>query len=94
VSSGETGELGLAYGRQVLVKDPLLEEFHCHMMRFYGQLGNRSGLVRQHQHFSTVLADELGVEPMPEKQQLYQALLSGRTAWSRIIEEIAGVRMR
>jgi two-component SAPR family response regulator len=73
-------ETALAYGRQVLVKDPLLEEVHCQMMRYYGQLGDRSGLVRQHQQFSTVLADELGIEPMQETQQLYQALLSGQTA--------------
>jgi two-component SAPR family response regulator len=73
-------EQALAYGRQVLVKDPLLEEVHCQMMRYYGQLGDRSGLVRQHQQLRTVLADELGIEPMPETQQLYQALLSGQLA--------------
>ena len=78
--SEETGELGLAYGRQVLVKDPVLEKFHCHVMRFYGQSGNRNGLVRQHQHFSTVLAHELDVEPLPDTQQLYQALLNGQLA--------------
>jgi DNA-binding SARP family transcriptional activator len=50
------------------------------MMRYYGQLGDRSGLVRQHQQLRTVLADELGIEPMPETQQLYQALLSGQLA--------------
>ncbi len=70
----------LAYGRQVLAKDPLLEEVHCQMMRYYGRLGDRSGLVRQHQQLSMVLADELGVEPMPDTQQLYQALLNGQLA--------------
>jgi DNA-binding SARP family transcriptional activator len=73
-------ETALAYGRQVLVKDPLLEEVHCQMMRYYGQLGDRSGLVRQHQLLTAVLADELDIEPMPETQQLYQALLSGQMA--------------
>lgn len=68
-------EQALAYGRQVLVKDPLLEEAHRQMMRYYGRLGDRSGLIRQHQQLSTVLADELGVEPMPETQALYQNLI-------------------
>ena len=87
-------ETALAYGRQVLVKDPLLEEVHCQMMRYYGQLRDRSGLVRQHQQLTTVLADDLGIEPMPETQQLYRTLLSGQMASSKIVAEIAGVRMR
>lgn len=70
-------EQALAYGRQILAKDPLLEEVHRQMLGFYGQLGDRSGVVRQYRQLETILADELEIEPMPETQDLYQALMSG-----------------
>ncbi len=68
-------EQALAYGRQVLVKDPLLEEVHCQMMRYYGQLEDRNRVIRQYRQLETILADELEIEPMPETQALYQNLI-------------------
>ncbi len=70
-------ELALAYGRQILAKDPLLEEVHCQMMGYYSQLGDRNGVIRQYQHLTATLADELEIEPMPETQELYHALIGG-----------------
>jgi DNA-binding SARP family transcriptional activator len=58
-----------------LAKDPLLEEVHRQMLGFYGQLGDRSGVMRQYRQLETILADELEIEPMPETQALYQNLI-------------------
>lgn len=68
-------EGALAYGRQMLAKDPLREEVHRQMLGFYGQLGDRSGVIRQYRQLETILADELAIEPMPETQTLYQNLI-------------------
>lgn len=42
------------------------------MLGFYDQLADRSGMIRQYRQLKTILADELGIEPIPETQALYQ----------------------
>jgi two-component SAPR family response regulator len=74
----------IEYCRQMLDKDPLLEDVHQQVLRYYGYLGDRNGMMRQYRWLEKVLGDELGVEPMPETQELYQALLSAPTPGSRI----------
>lgn len=64
-----------ALQRQVLEKDPLHEEAHGALMQLYLQMGERSGALRQYRELEALLADELGVDPMPETQALYRSLL-------------------
>jgi LuxR family maltose regulon positive regulatory protein len=69
--------------RQMLDKDPLLEDVHRQAMRYYSYLGDRNGMMRQYRWLEKALADELGVEPMPETQELYQTLVSSPMPESR-----------
>jgi two-component SAPR family response regulator len=57
--------------------DNLLEDLHCQVMRVYSALGDRAGLMRQYQELVDILADELGVEPLPTTHKLYDLLLLG-----------------
>jgi DNA-binding SARP family transcriptional activator len=40
-------------------------------MRCYRQLDRRGDALRQYERCTTILANELGLEPMPEIQALY-----------------------
>lgn len=68
-------EQALAYGRQILAKDPLLEEVHRQMLSYCDQLGDHTGVIRQYRQLETILADQLEIEPMPATQALYQTLI-------------------
>ncbi len=64
-------EKSLAYGQQLLVREPLQEEIHREMMRIYLENGQRPLAIRQYQACREILARELGLSPMPETEALY-----------------------
>jgi DNA-binding SARP family transcriptional activator len=53
------------------------EVAHRQLMRAYAAQGRRSDALRQYQHCVRILAEELGVQPMPETVRLFQAILNG-----------------
>jgi len=68
-------DAALDLAQQILRQDPLREEIHCDAMRYYGSLGDRSGIIRQYKQLLKLLADELGASPLPATRQLCQSLL-------------------
>jgi DNA-binding SARP family transcriptional activator len=60
--------------RRVIECDSYRENAHCQLMRCYWLLGRRSEALQQYKRCSTILANELGLEPMPETQALYQRI--------------------
>jgi len=62
---------GLACGQRILDQDPLREEIHRDMMRFYAGSGQRTLALRQYETCRKALAVELSISPMAETQQLY-----------------------
>lgn len=64
-------EKGIAYGQQILSLDPLREEVHRRLMRYYQLAGRRACALRQYQVCRRVLREELDIEPMPETVALY-----------------------
>lgn len=60
-----------------LEADPYREDLHCLMLRCHAGLRDRAGLVRHYRRMRELLGEELGVEPSPRTQELYQALLAG-----------------
>jgi len=64
----------IAACERMLEVDPLLEQVHCDLMRFWHRLGNRAAVVKQYQTLSKLLAEELDAGPMPETQALYAEL--------------------
>jgi DNA-binding SARP family transcriptional activator len=60
--------------RQILVHDNLMESAHRGLMRVYARLGNRNRALNHYQDLCRLLADELGVEPASETQDLYERI--------------------
>ena len=85
-SSGKLAEFNLEKGchkdaatwaSAILKVDHCDEEAHRQLIRAYAAQGHRSEALRQYQRCQRVLQEELGVQPMPETQRLFQVLLNG-----------------
>jgi DNA-binding SARP family transcriptional activator len=59
----------------LLRREPTHEATYRDMMLLYSELGNRSAAVQTYQQCVDLLANELGVPPMPETVALYQRLV-------------------
>jgi DNA-binding SARP family transcriptional activator len=72
----ERGEFDAALdrARRYLAIDPLHEPAQRTLMRLYAQTGQRAAALRQYQECVRVLKTELGVEPLAETVQLWQAI--------------------
>lgn len=65
----------LAYGARILALDPLREDIHRAMIRLHLAAGQRTQALRQYEACRLLLAEELGIDPMPETQQLLPQLV-------------------
>ncbi len=65
-----------------LVCDPLQERFHRLLMECFVRLGRTDAALAQYRTCRNILADELGVEPLPETQRLYRRIVAGDAATS------------
>ncbi len=65
------------YARQQLKLEPWHEESHRQLMRLLAFSGQRSAALAQYQTCRQILAEELGVEPMPETTALYERIHDG-----------------
>jgi DNA-binding SARP family transcriptional activator len=62
--------------RTALAADPLQEPVHQALMRLYARQGRRDHVRRQYERLVAQLADELGVEPLPETTATYHRLMA------------------
>jgi DNA-binding SARP family transcriptional activator len=60
--------------QRLLARDGYREDAHAQLMRCYWQLDRRGDALRQYERCTTILANELGLEPLPEIQALYHAI--------------------
>lgn len=67
--------IGLAW--RVLEYDQAQEEAYQLLMRAYGGLGERSTALRLYARCVQALEQELGVEPMPETEEIYEHIRGG-----------------
>jgi DNA-binding SARP family transcriptional activator len=63
---------------RVVAMEPTREEGHVRLMRAYAEAGRRPQAIRQYKVMRDVLARDLGVEPEPATQRLYQEILLSR----------------
>jgi DNA-binding SARP family transcriptional activator/predicted ATPase len=70
----------LAYAHRLLQCDVLHESSYRLLMRLHVLNGDRAAALRIYHTCATVLQQELGVEPGPEMQQVYQRLVLAPTA--------------
>lgn len=69
--------VGLTAARKLLEMEPWSEIAHRRLMILLALSGQRSSALAQYERCRQILADELGVEPMPETIALYQQLQTG-----------------
>jgi PAS domain S-box-containing protein len=62
--------------RIALVCDPIQERFHRLLMEYLVRLGRSDSAVAQYRTCQSILAKELGVDPLPETQLLYQQIVA------------------
>jgi len=61
--------------QRLLERDGYREDAHYQLMRSYLYLDRRGDALRQYERCSSILASDLGLEPMPELQELYQRVI-------------------
>lgn len=71
-------DAAISYARRWVALDPLHEPAHRALMRLYGETGQWAAAVRQYRECVRVLQEELGVTPLEETTQLYEAVKERR----------------
>jgi len=71
-------ERGSQIAQQLLSLDPLDENIHRMLMRFYLAKERRSAAIAQYRRCRQILQNELGVEPGAETEALYAEILAER----------------
>jgi DNA-binding SARP family transcriptional activator/predicted ATPase len=67
-------DVAIDHARRWLANDPLREDAHRWLMQLYAWNGTRELALRQYREVVRILAEELGVEPLPETTGLYEAI--------------------
>jgi predicted ATPase/DNA-binding SARP family transcriptional activator len=65
--------------RQLLAQDVFLEEAHRGLMRCLAHRGEHGQALQQYQVLENTLQDELGIQPAPESQALFELLRQGKS---------------
>ncbi len=76
-------EAAIEHARRWLTLDPLHESAHQQLMRLYAMSGQRSAALRQYRDCVAILERELGVSPLEETTETYQAVKDGHIALPR-----------
>ncbi len=71
-------ELAIPHARRWLALDSLHEPAHRRLMQLYAWAGQDASALRQYRECKRILQEELGVPPLAETTQLYQAILEHR----------------
>jgi DNA-binding SARP family transcriptional activator len=71
-------EAALPPAHRLLDLDPLNESAYRRLMSLYANLGRREAALRQYRECVRVLEEELGVEPLDETSELYEAIRTGK----------------
>jgi DNA-binding SARP family transcriptional activator/tetratricopeptide (TPR) repeat protein len=71
--------------RLALAQDNLQEPMYRALMEAHARLGERPEALRQYETLRATLAQELGVDPLPETEALRAAILRGELAGKQVI---------
>ncbi|MEE4239789.1 MAG: BTAD domain-containing putative transcriptional regulator [Anderseniella sp.] len=80
VAFADQGQIAdaIEYTNRLLAMEPWQEEAHRQLMTLLAHSGQRSAALAQYETCRRMLAEELGVEPLPETQALYHRLKTRR----------------
>ncbi len=69
-------ERALELAETLVARDEFREDGHRWLMTLHARAGRRAEAIRQYERCRTILADELGIEPLPETADLADAIRS------------------
>lgn len=72
----------------LIAAEPPREDAHVRLMRLYALAGRRGEALRQYEHLRALLKSELGREPGPEAQRLYEEVRARRTSEPELTAEL------
>jgi DNA-binding SARP family transcriptional activator len=84
------GDLDGAAGavRRLVAMEPLREEGHAWLIRLHALAGRRSEALREYERLRELLAVELGTEPSPETQRLFEEVRANQAAEPELSAEL------
>ena len=84
----------MTVARRALAYDPLQEPMHRALMEAHARLGERPEALRQYDLLRKILTRELSVEPLPETESLYAAIVNGDLQMAEATTSVAPSRPR
>lgn len=72
----------------ILELDPYREDIYIRAMRANCEMGNRPGAVKLYEKLNALLAEELGISPMPETIRFYSDIITGKVLRSDNIKRM------
>lgn len=72
-------DAAIGYARRYLAVDEIAEDMHRRLIDLYLASGDRDAALRQFERCTLVLEGELGVRPLPETRERYEAALHKKT---------------
>lgn len=84
------GELEAAVhtATRLVAVEPLRESGHLLLMRLHALAGRRAEAMRRYEQLRDTLAAELGMEPSPQAQQLYEEVRAGQAVQPELTSEL------
>lgn len=83
--------------RRVIAADPIHEEAGAALMRVLALTGRRHEAMQEHERLRAALDRELGVEPDPATERLFEQIRSGLSAEpelaGELLEQVGGLRL-
>ncbi|HEY3783203.1 MAG TPA: BTAD domain-containing putative transcriptional regulator [Fimbriimonadaceae bacterium] len=86
LASKEANDLpqAIVYAKKLIGLDSLREDSHAELIKLYEATGERSSAIRQYQQLKQILQEEIGSDPSPEIQRLYEQIVkSPKTGTAR-----------
>lgn len=65
----------IRHAEDVLLRDPIRERAYRRIMRSYSALGERGQALRAYERCRRILAEEMGLDPLPQTRELYEEVL-------------------
>ncbi|MCG8352886.1 MAG: AAA family ATPase [Chloroflexales bacterium] len=76
--AGKQIDGAIQYARQLVQTNPLLELAHERLIQLYLRSGQRDAALAQYEQCCTILRCELGIDPGPEIQRVFELLVNGK----------------
>jgi DNA-binding SARP family transcriptional activator len=77
-----------AIAARLVALEPLREDGHVLLIRLHALAGRRVEALREYEHLRELLAAELGIEPSPEAQRLYEEVRAGQECQPELSAEL------